>query len=109
MQIRNVAHDGLREFISDDDAAGLAPAAATRVRRIVSFLQDMDGGDEVRTVPGWSTLSRAEGALERLSIPVAEGCRLVFRVDKRQAEILDLDWLDGRYGGGDDGDGRHKA
>jgi len=75
--------------------------------RVLSSGQD--GGDEVRTVPGWSTLSRAEGALERLSIPVAEGCRLIFRVDKGQAEILDLDWLDGRYGGGDDGDGRHKA
>lgn len=96
MQIRNVAHDGLRKFISDDDAAGLAPAVATRVRRIVSFLQDMDGEDEVRTVPGWNTLSPKEGTLERLSVPLAEGCRLIFRVDKGQAEIIDLDWLDSR-------------
>ena len=96
MQIRNVVHDGLRKFIFDDDAAGLAPAVAKRVRRIVSFLQDMDGGDEVRTVPGWNTLSPKEGTLERLSVPLAEGCRLIFRVDKGQAEILDLDWLDGR-------------
>ena len=77
MQIRNVVHDGLRKFIFDDDAAGLAPAVAKRVRRIVSFLQDMDGGDEVRTVPGWSTLSRAEGALERLTAPIHDG--LFFR------------------------------
>ena len=96
MQIRNVVHDGLRKFIFDDDAAGLAPAVAPRVRRIVSFLQDMDGEDEVRTVPGWNTLSPKEGTLERLSVPLAEGCRLIFRVDKGQAEILDLDWLDGR-------------
>ena len=96
MQIRNVAHDGLRKFISDDDAAGLAPAVATRVRRIVSFLQDMDGEDEVRTVPGWNTLSPKEGTLERLSVPLAEGCRLIFLVDKGQAEIIDLDWLDSR-------------
>ena len=96
MQIRNVVHAGLRKFISDDDAAGLAPAVATRVRRIVSFLQDMDGEDEVRTVPGWNTLSPKEGTLERLSVPLAEGCRLIFRVDKGQAEIIDLDWLDSR-------------
>ena len=96
MQIRNVAHDGLRKFISDDDAAGLAPAVATRVRRIVSFLQDMDGGDEVRTVPGWSTLSLAGGTLERLSLPVTERHRLTFRIDEGQAEIIDLDWVDGR-------------
>ncbi len=96
MQIRNVVHAGLRKFISDDDAAGLAPAVATRVRRIVSFLQDMDGGDEVRTVPGWSTLSLAEGALERLSLPVTERHRLTFWIDEGQAEIIDLDWVDGR-------------
>ena len=96
MQIRNVVHDGLRKFISDDDAAGLAPAVATRVRRIVSFLQDMGGEEEIRTVPGWNTLSPAVGTLERLTVPVAEGCRLIFWVDKGQAEIIDLDWLDGR-------------
>ena len=96
MQIRNVVHAGLRKFISDDDAAGLAPAVATRVRRIVSFLQDMDGGDEIRTVPGWNTLSPAERALEMLSVPVMERHRLIFRVDEGQAEIIDLDWVGGR-------------
>ena len=96
MKIRNVVHDGLRKFISDDDAAGFAPAVATRVRRIASFLQDMNGGDGARTGSGWDLLSSPEGALERLSVTVVEGCRLIFWVDKGQAEIIDLDWLDGR-------------
>ena len=96
MQIRNVVHEGLRRFISDDDPAGLDPAVAIRLRRIVSFFQDMAGGDEVARIPGWNTHPSTGGAAERLSVPVAEGCRLTFRVDKGQAEIIDLDWVDGR-------------
>ena len=41
MKIRNVIHKGLRRFIEDDDASGL-PAAIPKVRKIVSFLQDME-------------------------------------------------------------------
>ena len=53
MKIRNVIHKGLRRFIVDDDASGLQPAVLSKVRRIVSFLQDMEREDELRTVPSW--------------------------------------------------------
>jgi toxin HigB-1 len=96
MQIRNVVHEGLRRFISDDDAAGLDPAVAIRLRRIVSFLQDMAGGDEVGIVPGWNTRPSTRGALEKRSVLVTERYRLTFRIDKGQAEIIDLDWVEGR-------------
>ena len=42
MKIRNVVHKGLRRFIQEDDAAGVQPAVAGKLRRIVSFLQDME-------------------------------------------------------------------
>ena len=42
MRIRNVVHKGLRRFIEDDDATGLQAAVVPKVRRIVTFLQDMD-------------------------------------------------------------------
>src|SRR3546814_9081144 len=53
MKIRNVIHKGLRRFIEDDDASGLQPAVVTKVQRIVSFLQDMEHEEELRTVPSW--------------------------------------------------------
>ena len=53
MRIKNVIHKGLRRFIENDDASGLQPAVVTKVRRIVSFLQDMEREDELRTVPSW--------------------------------------------------------
>ena len=51
MKIRNVIQKGLRRFIEQDDASGLQPAVVTKVQRIVSFLQDMEGEDELRTAP----------------------------------------------------------
>ncbi len=53
MRIRNVIHKGLRRFIEDDDASGLQPAVVVKVQRIVSFLQDMENEDELRTVQSW--------------------------------------------------------
>lgn len=53
MRIRNVIHKGLRRFMQNDDASGLQPAVVTKVQRIVSFLQDMEAEEELRTVQGW--------------------------------------------------------
>lgn len=51
MKIRNVIHKGLRRFIDNDDASGLQPAVVAKLRRMVSFLQDMEKEDKLRTVP----------------------------------------------------------
>ena len=48
-----MVHKGLRRFIEDDDATGLQAAVVPKVRRIVTFLQDMEREDELRTVPSW--------------------------------------------------------
>ncbi|MBB5571755.1 MULTISPECIES: type II toxin-antitoxin system RelE/ParE family toxin [Rhizobium] len=53
MKIRNVIHKGLRRFIDEDDASGLQPAFVPKLRRIISFLQDMEQEEELRTVPSW--------------------------------------------------------
>jgi proteic killer suppression protein len=55
MKIRNVVHKGLRRFIEDDDAGGLPAAVVAKLRRMVSFLQDMGQEDELRAVPSRRT------------------------------------------------------
>ena len=42
MKIRNVIHKGLRRFVEQDDESGLQSAVVAKVRRMVSFLQDME-------------------------------------------------------------------
>ena len=53
MKIRNVVHTGVRRLIQEDDATGVQPAFAPKLRRIVSFLQDMEREEELRAVPSW--------------------------------------------------------
>ncbi|WP_244601376.1 MULTISPECIES: type II toxin-antitoxin system RelE/ParE family toxin [Rhodopseudomonas] len=53
MRIRNVLHKELRRLIEDDDAGGIQAAIADKLRRMISFLQDMEREDELRTVPSW--------------------------------------------------------
>ncbi len=53
MKIRDVVHKGLRRFIESDDASGLQPVLVAKIRRMVTFLQDMELEDELRTVPSW--------------------------------------------------------
>ena len=53
MKIRNVIHKGLRRFIENDDTSGLASAVVPKLRRMISFLQDMESDDELRTIPSW--------------------------------------------------------
>ena len=53
MRIRNVLHKGLRRFIEADDTSGLQSAVVEKLRRTLSFLQDMEREEELRTVPSW--------------------------------------------------------
>ena len=73
MRIRNVLHKGLRRFIENDDKSGIQAAAAEKLRRMISFLQDMESEDELRTVPGWTRYIIAQQMLERFYGPSATG------------------------------------
>ena len=94
MRIRNVRHKGLRRFMEEDDAAGLQPAVVPRLRRIVSFLQDMEREEELRAVPGWRAHRLAGGRKGAWSLSVTRNWRITFRVDPAAGEIADLDYED---------------
>lgn len=92
MKIRNVVHKGLRRFIENDDASGLQPAVVEKVRRIVTFLQDMEREDEIRTVPSLKAHLLTGDRKGTWRLFVTKNWRLTFKVD--QAEIGDLDYED---------------
>ena len=94
MKIRNVIHKGLRRFIDDDDASGIQPAFVTKVRRIVSVLQDMDREEELRTVPSWKAHMRTGDRRGTWSLFVTKNWRMTFRIDQQEIEIIDLDYED---------------
>ena len=94
MRIRNVIHKGLRRFISDEDASGLQPAVVEKVRRMVSFLQDMEREDELRTVPSWKAHQLTGDRKGIWSLFVTKNWRMTFRIDQDEIEIIDLDYED---------------
>lgn len=94
MRIRNVVHKGLRRFIVDDDATGLQAAVVSKVRRIVTFLQDMEREDELRTVPSWKAHQLTGDRKGTWSLFFTKNWRITFRIDQTEIEIIDLDYED---------------
>ena len=94
MKIRNVAHKGLRRFIEDDNPAALQPAVVPKLRRILSFLQDMEREEELRTVPSWKGHQLGGDRKGVWSLSVTKNWRIPFWIDQAEMEIVDLDYED---------------
>jgi len=94
MKIRNVLHKGLRCFIEDDDASGLQAVTISKIRRIVSFLQDMEREDELRTIPVWKAHQLTGDRKGTWSLFVTRNWRITFRIDQNEIEIIDLNYED---------------
>lgn len=94
MRIRNVRHKGLRRFIQDDSVAGLPAAFVEKIRKIVSFLQDMEHEEELRSVPVWKAHQLSGDRKGTWSLFVSKNWRLTFLIEKDELEIIDLDFED---------------
>lgn len=94
MKIRNVRHKGLRRFIERDDASGLQAPFIEKLRNILSFLQDMEREDELRSVPSWKAHLLTGNRKGTWSLFVSKNWRLTFRIDREELEIIDLDFED---------------
>ena len=94
MRIRNVIHKGLRRLIEDDDHSGVQPDLVDKLRRMVSFLQDMQDENELRQVSSWKAHLLAGNRKGVWSLFVSKNWRLTFRVDKTEIEIIDLNYED---------------
>jgi toxin HigB-1 len=94
MRIRNVLHKGLRRFIEDDDKSGIQAAVAEKLRRMISFLQDMEKEAELKTVPSWKAHQLTGDRKGTWSLSVTKNWRLTFRISQIEVEIIDLDYED---------------
>jgi proteic killer suppression protein len=94
MRIRNVLHKGLRRLIEEDDTSGVQAASADKLRRMISFLQDMEREDELRTVPSWKAHKLTGDRKGTWSLFVTKNWRLTFRIEQNEIEIIDLDYED---------------
>ena len=96
MRIRNVLHKGLRRFIEGDDKSGIQAAVAEKLRRMISFLQDMEKETELKSMPNWKAHQLTGDRKGTWSLSVTKNWRLTFRIDQTEIEIIDLDCEDYR-------------
>jgi toxin HigB-1 len=94
MKIGNVVHKGLGRFIKNDDSSALPAAVVPKIRKIVSFLQDMGQEDELRTVPSWKAHQLTGDRKGTWSLLVTRNWRITFQIDQTEIEIVDLDYED---------------
>ena len=94
MKIRNVIHRGLRRFIESDDASGLSASVVEKVRNIVTFLQEMENPKELQDISSWKVHQLTGDRKGTWSLTVTRNWRMTFRIDRREEEIIDLDYED---------------
>jgi proteic killer suppression protein len=92
--IKNVVHRGLRRFIHRDNASGLPPSVAEKIRNILTFLQEMEDTRELRDIPSWRAHQLAGDRKGTWSLTVTHNWRITFKVNQIEGEILDLDYED---------------
>jgi len=62
--IRNFVHKGLMEFYSYGSLRGVPPDSADKLRKMLSFLDNMDGAEELSSLPAWKVIRSAGTARE---------------------------------------------
>ena len=94
MKIRNFVHKGLKRLYTEDSAKGVPPNSADKLRKMLAFLDDMQGPEELRALPAWKVHTLTGDRRGTWSLSVTRNRRLTFRIDIAEQEICDLDFED---------------
>ena len=93
MEIRSVAHRGLRRLIEDGSAAGLPAAFVAKIEAILSFLCDAPGIEAVQKLAVWRAHQLTGDRKGTWSLTVSRNWRITFRLNA-EGEIEELDFED---------------
>jgi toxin HigB-1 len=90
--IRNFVHKGLKRLYLEDSAKGLPPDAVTKLRAMLTFLQDMQDPETLRAFPLWKAHQLTGDRKRFWSLHVTRNWRLTFQI--KDGEITDVDYED---------------
>jgi proteic killer suppression protein len=90
MSILGICHKGLWLLHEEDDARGVPPGTADRLRDMLSAVASAHSIDDLRAVPGWQLDARKGELAGRWTLTVTCGCWLIFRFEDGDAFELDL-------------------
>jgi proteic killer suppression protein len=94
VKIRNFAHRGLKRFYLEDSTKGVPPDTVDKLRKMLAYLDDMEGPEELRSLTAWKAHTLAGDRKGTWSLSVTRNRRLTFRVEKAEREIYDVNLED---------------
>jgi proteic killer suppression protein len=94
VKIRSFAHKGLRRLYAEDSVKGVPPDAAGKLRKMLAFLDNMQGPEELRSLPAWKVHTLTGDRKGTWSLSVTRNRRLTFRLDAAEREICDVNLED---------------
>jgi toxin HigB-1 len=89
VRIRSFAHKGLGKLYLEDSAKGPPSDAVDKLRAMLTFLQDMQDPEKLRTFPLWKARQLTGDRKGVWSLNVTRNWRLTFQI--KDGEILDVD------------------
>lgn len=94
VKIRNFVHKGLKRLYEEDSAKGVPPDTVDKLRKMLAFLDDMQGPEELRSLPVWKAHILTGDRKGTWSLSVTRNRRMTFRVDTTEREISDINLED---------------
>jgi toxin HigB-1 len=94
VRIRNFAHKGVKRLYAEDNAKGVPPDTADKLRKMLAFLDDMQDLEELRALPAWRAHTLTGDRKGTWSLSVTRNRRLTFRIDLAEHEICDVNLED---------------
>jgi proteic killer suppression protein len=94
MEIRNVKHKGLKNFIEKNEVKGLPADWLKKICQVIGFLLDMDEIDEVFDPPKFKAHMLTGERANTYSLSVYGNWRITFRHDPEANELYDMDYED---------------
>ena len=93
MEIRSVAHKGLRRLIEDGNPAGLPAPYVAKIEAIIGFLSEAPNIEAVRKLVAWRVHQLSGDRKGTWSLTVSRNWRITFTVND-EGEIESLDFED---------------
>jgi proteic killer suppression protein len=94
VKIRSFAHKGLKRLYVDDNVRGVPPDATGKLRKMLAFLDNMQGPEELFALTAWKAHVLTGDREGVWSLSVTRNQRLTFRIDAAEREICELNLED---------------
>jgi len=94
VHIRSFLHKGLKQFYEQEIAKGIPADSADKLRKMLTFLDEMQGPGELHALPVWKPHLLKGKRAGTWSLAVTRNRRLTFRIDNAEREIRDVDLED---------------